>query len=48
MGDVQGGDAELLLERPEFLPQLGPQLGVEVGQRLVQQPAGPVCAVVSV
>ena len=37
MGDVDGGDAELLLDAPDFRAHVYPQLGVQVAQRLVEQ-----------
>ncbi len=37
VGDIDHGDAELLLQRPDFAAHLGAQLGVEIGQRLVHQ-----------
>ena len=37
VGDIDHGDAELLLQRADFAPHLGAQLGVEIGQRLVHQ-----------
>ena len=37
VGDIDHGDAELLLQRADFAAHLGAQLGVEIGQRLVHQ-----------
>ena len=37
VGDVDGGDPELALDRPDLLAQDDPDLGVERGQRLVEQ-----------
>ena len=37
VGDVDGGDAEPLLQALELDPHLLAQLGVEIGQRLVEQ-----------
>ena len=40
MGDIQGSDAQTLLERPQFIPHTLPELGVQIGQRLVKQQHG--------
>ena len=37
VGDVEGGDAQLALQRGDLGPHLHPQLGIEVRQRLVEQ-----------
>ena len=37
MGDVDGGDPELALDRPDLLAQDDPDLGVERRQRLVEE-----------
>ncbi len=40
MGDVDHGDAQLLLEAADLAPHLEAKLGVQVGERLVHQAHG--------
>ena len=40
MGDVNGGDAEPLMEARQFRPQLYAELGVEVGERFIEKEHG--------
>ena len=37
VGDIDGGDAELLLQLAHLLADMAAKLGVEVGKRLVEQ-----------
>ena len=37
MGDVDDGDPQLLVQRPDLAPDLDPELGVEVRERFVHQ-----------
>ena len=37
VGDIDGGDPEMLLDRTDLVPHLYPQFGVEVGERLVEE-----------
>jgi hypothetical protein len=37
VGDIEGGDAELLLDQADVLPEADPDLGVQCGERLVHQ-----------
>ena len=37
MGDVHGGDPELLLDLPQLRPHLHPEFGVQVAEGLIQQ-----------